>query len=158
MLQFHFHFPSEHAIDGSLYAGELHIVHQMVGSKGTDDLLVVGVMLEVGAENSFLAQLGFGSLPAAKGDSVSIAGVVDLMAFSAAFDGDSYHYMGSLTTPPCSQTSGGRRGRVIRWSRMRTETPSPRTRLRWPRFMRRPVDDAAAGRTGRFLRMTARSC
>ena len=45
VLQFHFHFPSEHAIDGSLYAGELHIVHQKVGSKGTDDLLVVGVML-----------------------------------------------------------------------------------------------------------------
>ena len=105
VLQFHFHFPSEHAIDGSLYAGELHIVHQKVGSKGTDDLLVVGVMLEVGAESSFLAQLRFASLPAAKGDSVSISGVVDLMAFSAAFDGDSYHYMGSLTTPPCSQTA-----------------------------------------------------
>ena len=49
-------------------------------------------------------------------------------------------------------------GRAIRWSHTRTEIPSPRTRLRWPRCMRRPVDDAAVGRTGRSRRMTARSC
>eukprot|EP00666_Eupelagonemidae_sp_cell4sb_P015418 gene15418-19021_t len=45
-LQFHFHFPSEHTVDGVSYDGELHIVHRRVGTSGLDDLLVVGVMLD----------------------------------------------------------------------------------------------------------------
>eukprot|EP00666_Eupelagonemidae_sp_cell4sb_P002317 gene2317-9657_t len=45
-LQFHFHFPSEHTIDGEHFAGELHIVHRRQGTSGLDDLLVVGVMLD----------------------------------------------------------------------------------------------------------------
>jgi len=36
MLEYHFHFPSEHAFDGQLYAGELHVVHQKVASKNKE--------------------------------------------------------------------------------------------------------------------------
>ena len=41
--QFHFHFPAEHTVDGKLSAGEMHIVHQKVGSSGTNDLAVIGI-------------------------------------------------------------------------------------------------------------------
>merc|ERR1712046_204593 len=47
VLQFHFHFPSEHTIKGKPFAGELHIVFQREGSTGTDDLAFVAIMLNV---------------------------------------------------------------------------------------------------------------
>jgi len=102
-VQFHFHFPSEHAIDGMLYAGELHIVHQKQGASGLDDLLVVGIMLEVGSENSFLAQLGWSNMPEMNSPR-EIPGNLDLNDFEDSYMGDFYHYMGSLTTPPCDET------------------------------------------------------
>ena len=45
------------------FDGELAIVHRKVGSVNLDDLLVIAVMLDVGAPNSHLAQLGWSSLP-----------------------------------------------------------------------------------------------
>jgi carbonic anhydrase len=42
LLQFHFHTPSEHALNGRRYAMEAHLVHREVG---TDSLTVLGVMI-----------------------------------------------------------------------------------------------------------------
>ena len=107
-LQFHFHWPSEHAIDGHLFPAEMHIVHQKDGSDGLNDLLVVGIMYNVGEENAFLKNLGLdgaSSLPATTGESIAISGSVapDDELSSIAASGF-YNYAGSLTTPPCSQT------------------------------------------------------
>jgi carbonic anhydrase len=44
LLQFHFHAPSKHTVDGKSAAGELHRVHRNV--KG--ELAVVDVLLKVG--------------------------------------------------------------------------------------------------------------
>ena len=66
-LGFHFHFPSEHTINGTHAAGEMHIVHQREGASGLEDLLVVGVLLDVGAPNVFLDTLGWSALPASRG-------------------------------------------------------------------------------------------
>ncbi|CAE7607758.1 ca2 [Symbiodinium natans] len=101
--QFHFHFPAEHTVDGKLSAGEMHIVHQKVGSSGTNDLAVIGVILEESKspskQSSFLQAL-FKDAP--ENGSASDVGDVDLNVFQDQFK-DFYHYVGSLTTPPCAE-------------------------------------------------------
>jgi carbonic anhydrase len=113
VLQFHFHFPSEHRVDGSLFAGEMHIVHQRVGATGTNDLAVVGILLEEVSERSasnskelsFLTKLGFNSSLPRPGKARSAGDFVDLgSAFSRQLSGHYMHYKGSLTTPPCSES------------------------------------------------------
>jgi carbonic anhydrase len=47
LVQFHFHAPSEHTVDGEHFPMEMHFVHQ--GNDG--GLAVVGVLLEEGAAN-----------------------------------------------------------------------------------------------------------
>ena len=48
LLQYHFHAPSEHAVDGKRFPMEMHLVHR----SATGDLAVVGVLIEEGAANS----------------------------------------------------------------------------------------------------------
>lgn len=98
LLQFHFHIPSEHELDGELKEMELHLVHQ--ASDG--QLAVVGVLLVPGAENAALAPV-FANLPAQHQDAAPVAGAsVDAAGFVPA-DLTFYRYDGSLTTPPCSE-------------------------------------------------------
>jgi hypothetical protein len=47
VLRYHMHFPSEHAVDGLLSAGKLHVVHCKIGTSGLDDLLVSGLMYDL---------------------------------------------------------------------------------------------------------------
>src|SRR5258707_7472124 len=63
LIQFHFHHPSEHTIDGKVFALELHFVHQ----SATGDLAVVGVMIEkVDKDNPDYATI-FDNLPSTPG-------------------------------------------------------------------------------------------
>merc|ERR1719313_1664146 len=53
-LQFHWHSPSEHTIDGVLYPLEVHLVTQ---TNVTKDLAVLGVMYKYGDENPLLEKI-----------------------------------------------------------------------------------------------------
>jgi carbonic anhydrase len=44
-LQFHWHTPGEHELDGRGYPMEMHLVHQREGAAGLEGLLVVGVWM-----------------------------------------------------------------------------------------------------------------
>merc|ERR1711957_735325 len=114
--QFHFHFPSEHEVKGVTTVGEMNIVHQKVNSTGTDDLAVVAILFdfvgklgfnkETGRELAFLRGLGFGKgLPKEEEEALISNSEIDLAGvFENSLSGPYWHYQGSLTTPPCSET------------------------------------------------------
>ncbi len=99
LVQFHFHAPSEHTVDGERFPMEMHFVHQ--ATDGT--LAVVGVLIDEGAYNPGITPL-WAHLPQGPGTETTIeipAGFADFI-FPEVGSGF-YHYDGSLTTPPCSE-------------------------------------------------------
>src|SRR3990170_8032418 len=58
LLQFHFHTPSEHVVDGGTFDMEMHLVHK----SNTGELAVVGVLIKEGKENPAFAAM-WGRLP-----------------------------------------------------------------------------------------------
>jgi len=97
VAQFHYHAPSEHAVDGKLFAAEIHIVHKNADGQ----LAVVGILLEEGAENAAFAPF-IENLPAEKAD-VKDAGVKINAANFLPVVQTTFRYSGSLTTPPCTE-------------------------------------------------------
>jgi len=99
LLQFHFHAPSEHTVDGRHLPMEMHFVHQ------ADDgaLAVIGVLVEQGAPNPGIAPL-WAQLAEAPGTqtTVEIRAEFAEPVFPDVGTGF-YNYVGSLTTPPCSE-------------------------------------------------------
>jgi carbonic anhydrase len=97
LLQLHFHFPSEHAVDGELADGEMHLVH----ADADGNLLVIGVLINEGASNSAFDQL-VANLPPQSDPEMEIAGPLNAEDLLPA-DRHYYTYDGSLTTPPASE-------------------------------------------------------
>ena len=99
LKQFHFHTPSEHTLDGVHAPMEMHLVHQ--SDDGT--LAVVGVLFKTGKkENANFAKI-IANLPNAKGESKHLTDVVLTIGDHLPSDNYAYHYVGSLTTPPCTE-------------------------------------------------------
>ena len=98
LIQIHFHTPSEHAISGKRYPLTGHFVH------ASDDgrLGVLGVMFEEGAANGALAQI-LAATPAKKSEPQTVTGQMIDPNKMLPVDRAVYRYMGSLTTPPCSE-------------------------------------------------------
>ncbi|MCA1930394.1 carbonic anhydrase [Rheinheimera sp.] len=98
LKQFHFHTPSEHHLNGKSFPMELHFVH----SDADGQLAVVGVFVQQGTTNSTLQQL-LQKVPLLKDETVADQNsALDLFALMPA-EKHFYHYMGSLTTPPCTE-------------------------------------------------------
>ncbi|WP_242596916.1 carbonic anhydrase [Rhodocyclus gracilis] len=98
LKQFHFHRPAEERVNGRAAEMSLHLVHQAADGR----LAVVAIALERGAENP-LIQTVWNHLPLEKNEEVSPPGyLLDVNGLLPA-DRAYFTYMGSLTTPPCSE-------------------------------------------------------
>lgn len=114
LLQFHFHAPAEHLINGVASALELHFVHQST----VGELLVVGQLFEVGAFNSSIDPI-FSDLPLVSGGQKTVNG----FNLNALLPNTltSFRYDGSLTTSPYT---GG-----VKWNVLTTRSSLSQTQL-----------------------------
>jgi carbonic anhydrase len=97
LLQFHFHKPSEERINGRGFEMVVHLVHK----DGDGRLAVVAVLIERGKAQA-LVQTVWNNLPLEKNEAVLALSAMDLNQILPT-KRDYYTYMGSLTTPPCSE-------------------------------------------------------
>jgi carbonic anhydrase len=96
LKQFHFHTPSEHALNGRRLAMEAHFVHAQASGR----LAVIGVFLVPGRANPAFAAV-MAAAPKEEGED-ELEKPLDIRPFlprSRAL----FRYEGSLTTPPCSE-------------------------------------------------------
>lgn len=97
LQQFHLHLPSEHTVQGKGAAMELHFVHKNEQGK----LAVLGVLMQEKSGPSAFRTL-WKSLPAKQGERISTVRSIDLNEFLPV-NRRQFRYVGSLTTPPCSE-------------------------------------------------------
>jgi carbonic anhydrase len=98
LVQFHFHRPSEEKVNGQRFDMVVHLVHK----SDEGQLAVVAVLLERGNENPFIQTL-WNNMPLEKNMPVAPpTATVDLNTLLPT-SRNYYTYMGSLTTPPCSE-------------------------------------------------------
>jgi carbonic anhydrase len=116
LKQFHFHTPSEHTIDGRSFPMEVHFVHQSADGR----LAVVGIFFVEGAANANLAKL-IAHFPAGSGQSAELPAEKIDLDLHLPKDRTAYTYMGSLTTPPCSEG--------VEWYVLREPVPASREQL-----------------------------
>jgi len=98
LVQYHFHAPSEHTVNGTRFPMEMHLVH----TNAEGQLAVIGVLITEGAHNVAFDPI-WTNLPVTKGVEHHLEHVtVDVDALLPQ-GRTTYRYEGSLTTPPCSE-------------------------------------------------------
>ncbi|MGB3049866.1 MAG: carbonic anhydrase family protein [Polyangiales bacterium] len=107
-MQLHFHTPSEHLIDGITYPMEIHFVHSRPGLSADDppNYLVVALLFRMGGSNRFLEEF-LDAIPTEEGRSAELKGVMAEDVLGPDLDVESihfFHYRGSLTTPPYTES------------------------------------------------------
>ncbi|KAF8039302.1 hypothetical protein BT93_B1744 [Corymbia citriodora subsp. variegata] len=96
LVQCHWHSPSEHTFNGERFALELHVVHESSGG----GIAVIGIVYKNGQPDPLLEKL-LEPIKAIDKQDIDL-GVIDpgIIKFGS---GEYYRYIGSLTTPPCTE-------------------------------------------------------
>ena len=108
--QMHFHTPSEHLIDGMTFPMEMHIVTNIPAKNKNHSprYLIIGILFKEGQANKFIDEF-LDLIPKTENSITPLkTGTVkldDLFSSDELHDvGNFYHYQGSLTTPPYTET------------------------------------------------------
>ncbi|APD05631.1 carbonate dehydratase [Flavobacteriaceae bacterium UJ101] len=109
--QVHFHTPSEHLINGVTYPMEAHLVTTIADTtliaKGAKKYMVLGYMFEMGESNEFIEEF-IDIIPSKENEIIKTAPhevkLDDMIKGETAQDLAYYHYNGSLTTPPYTES------------------------------------------------------
>ncbi|KAJ6838254.1 alpha carbonic anhydrase 7-like [Iris pallida] len=100
LKQCHWHSPAEHTFNGIRYPLELHMVHQ---SNFDNETAVIGIMYGVGQPDTFITDKMMSKLSEfnSTGQNKSNLGITrpPRIPDSSPY----YRYLGSLTTPPCTE-------------------------------------------------------
>lgn len=108
--QLHFHTPSEHLIDGITYPMEMHVVNVRAGKNESDnpEYLVVSFLIKMGEEsefiNTFIEEIPEGENETTDLDLNAFKYSELLMGSEGELLNNCYQYMGSLTTPPYTES------------------------------------------------------
>ena len=98
LLQFHFHHPSEERVNDKGFSMVAHLVHK----NPEGQLAVVAILLDPGAANALIDKV-WTHMPLDAGDRVRLpTGLIDMNELLPK-DQRYYQFMGSITTPPCSE-------------------------------------------------------
>ena len=98
LTQFHFHHPSEEAVDGKRYDMEVHLMYQAADGKAAG----VTVFVKPGIANSGLETM-WRHMPAAEGQEEVAGAEINPDNLLPRDTGAYYMYMGSVTAPPCTE-------------------------------------------------------
>ncbi|MNF71404.1 carbonic anhydrase [Pseudomonas sp. Irchel s3a18] len=114
LVQLHFHTPSEEKIQGRSYPLSAHLVHRNTAG----ELAVVALLFEEGAHNPTLEPI-LAAMPKDAGGTATLEtlNIADLLPATH----NAYSYMGSLTTPPCTEG--------VRWNVLTTAVQISRAQL-----------------------------
>jgi len=105
LKQMHFHTPAEHLIDGVTFPMELHIVSVDEENPATPHYLVIGILFKMGKANPFIDE--FLTIIPHNAESETPVKSNSIQLKNLLSTGDlthHYHYKGSLTTPPYTET------------------------------------------------------
>ena len=97
LQQFHFHRPSEERIDGRQFEMSLHLVHKDEQGR----LAVVALLFDKGPSHPVLQKV-WNNLPLERNEEAAARVPLELAELLPA-DRRYFTFMGSLTTPPCSE-------------------------------------------------------
>jgi carbonic anhydrase len=97
LIQFHFHRPSEERINGRQFEMVAHLVHKDLDGR----LAVVAVLMDQGKAHP-LVQMVWNNLPLEKNQEQVAMTNLDMTLLLPELR-QYYTYMGSLTTPPCTE-------------------------------------------------------
>lgn len=100
LQQFHFHRPAEERINGRSFEMSAHLEHKDAEGK----LAILTVLFEQGPDDAkqSVVQKVWANVPLEKHEALTGPGQLDLTELLPA-DKAYYTYMGSMTTPPCSE-------------------------------------------------------
>jgi carbonic anhydrase len=135
LVQYQFRHPSEESVKGKLTDMSVQLVHK--SDDGKIAILAVRLLENQDAPNALLSTL-FAKLPATAGKTVKVDDLVNAGGLLPA-DHGYWTYMGSLTTPPCTEG--------VRWFVFQQPVTLSRTQLRtftaiFSKVNTRPVQDA----------------